>query len=89
MPPDTHPSKSDVDFTVTVEHGRAGRCRVGAYASDPVGAVAAEAAERLGIPPGMGEQCTLAQDGIRLHYTDRMGFPANRIFRLVITGGVV
>lgn len=82
-------SHSDCDFTVTVEHGRRGRCTVGAYASDPVGAIAAEAAEKFGITPGTGDQCTLALGGVRLHHSDRMGYPAERIFRLIITGSDV
>jgi len=83
-------NRSDRDFTATVEHGRRGRCDVAAYASDHVGAIAAEAARKLGLTPGSGDQCTLAtRQGIRLHHTDRMGYPADLTFRLIVTGSAV
>lgn len=79
---------SEHDFTITVEDRRAGRCTVEAFASDPVGALATEAAEKLGIPVGAADTLTLATPGgLGFAHHDRIGYPAERTFRLVITGG--
>ena len=79
---------SDPEFTVVVEDRRAGRCKVEAYASDPVGALATEAAEKLGVRFGHNDTLTLATlDGRAFAHNDRIGYPADRTFRLVVTGG--
>lgn len=75
------------EFTITVEDIR-GRCvTVDGFASDPIGALAEEACEKLGFKLGRSDSATLARNGVAFHRTDRMGYPADRTFRLVITGG--